>query len=477
MVPKRFSAAFQRAIAIILAAGCFSVAQAGQDEDLDLIPESVSSALLPTPKAGKGPLSLQLFTEDEYQYNSNRSVVVPLPASYLPDWKNRFTFYTKADVRAHKTLTFSVTDRLNQLSDSYSDFPSGVVQNDLNELYVSWQAGGENYLDAGRINLKSGVAIGFNPVDFFKKDAVSLRISEDPLVLRDNRLGTVMLRAQSIQSFGSITVAAAPQISAPPGTLLSDGSSFALGLQHTNPYPRYLAKFNGSYKDVNAELLYYNENADSFLGAAVSRGIGDQTVLYAEWSGGPQYNIIGGALVYDGQQLGVDTEKYVSFLPRDYDKRFRSQAVLGMSFTEKRYKRSTYLEYHYNGAGMDQTDWNYWYTGGYYASQLAPFYDQPMLALWSIRSYAQRMMEPASRHQLFWRTQWQDAIIPRLDLVGLAQINPVDGSFFFQPMAKYYAGDNFSLTLTMYFYVGKPRSEYGSVNTANVSKFAVTYYI
>lgn len=471
MVSKRLSAALQGGLALFALTGGLTPARAEQDDDLDLIPVAITQAV-PAAKTDKSPHSLQFFVEDEYQRNGNRSVVVPLPSSYLPEWKNRFTLYSKADVRLSQTLHLSVTDRLNQLSNSYTDFPSGTVQNDLNEAYVSWRVGGENFLDAGRINFKNGVAIGFNPVDYFKADAVTLRVSEDPLVLRDNRLGTVMLRAQSIQPFGSFTVAAAPQISAATGTFLAEGSSFGLGLNHTNPYPRYLAKFNTSAAEVNAELLYYNENGDSFAGAAVSRGVGDQTVLYAEWSGGQQYNIVGGALIYDTRMYGLDVEKYVSNLPGDCGKRFRNQAVVGLSFTERNSKRSTFVEYHYNEAAMNSTVWNYWYDGEY-LSQFSSVAE----ALWSIRSYAQSMQEPASRHQLFVRSQWQDALVSKLDLVGLAQVNPADASFFLQPMAKYYATDNLALTLTFYFYVGKPRSEYGSVNTANVSKFAVTYYL
>ena len=473
MVPKRLFAALQGAVAVFAAAAGLSFAQGGQDEDLDLIPQSVSAAVQPARKAEKGRLSLQFFAEDEHQLANRRGGVVPLPASYLPNWQNRFTLYSKAEARLRDGLNFSAADRLNRLTGPYSDFPSGTVQNDINEAYFSWKVTGENYLDAGRINLKNGAAAGFNPTDYFKRDSVALRTSEDPLVLRDNRLGTVMLLAQSMQSFGSVTVAAAPRISASTGTFLADGTSFGLGLEHTNPYPRYLAKFNGSFKEINGELLYYNENGDSFGGAAVSRGLGDQTVLYAEWSGGRQYNIAGGSLLYAGRQLGVDTEKYISGLPGDCAKRFRNQAAAGISFTEKERKRSTYLEYHYNEAALNGKEWDHWYSGAYAA---AFPYNAPE-ALWSVRSYAQNMMAPSSRHQLFINTQWQDAMIPKLDLAGIAQINPADASFFFMPMAKYYAAQNVALTLTGYFYAGKPRSEYGSINTAGVLKFAVTCYL
>ncbi len=69
--------------------------------------------------------------------------------------------------------------------------------NDFREGYLSWEALDRTYLDAGRINLKSGVAVGFNPTDFFKTRAVVEPLSVDPTVLREDRLGTVMVSANT----------------------------------------------------------------------------------------------------------------------------------------------------------------------------------------------------------------------------------------------------------------------------------------
>ncbi len=455
---------------------------AGQDEDLDLIPDSVSSAQTAPPAApAGGGNSFKFFIEDEAQANSPRShPLIPLPDKYVPAWSNRFTLYGRMDIRLSPALNLTVADRFNHLSDRYSDFPSGVVQNDLSEAYLSWNICRENYLDVGRINLKSGAAIGFNPADFFRKNSVSLRTSEDPVVLRENRLGTVMARVQSILPFGALTLAAAPEISDKPGRLITDKSSFALALDRTNAYPRYLGKISSSYKGISSDLLYYNENSDSFFGANVSRSAGEKLVFYCEWSGGRRYSLTTDALLYDAKLYGVDGSRYAYAVPGDSRKRFRNQAVAGFSYTESARKRSTFVEYHYNEAGMTRADWKNWYYAGYIERlitfpELAPVYALVNTALWSIRDYAQRSMEPVTRQQIFIRNQWQEAFTKRLDLADLLQVNPLDRSFFAQSSAKYNLNDNLSLNLTLYFYAGAQRSEYGSVNKWNAIKTGLTY--
>ncbi len=70
--------------------------------------------------------------------------------------------------------------------------------NDFREAYIEWRLADQTYLALGRINLKSGIALGYNPTDYFKTRTVSEPLSADPTVLREDRLGTVMLRLQHI---------------------------------------------------------------------------------------------------------------------------------------------------------------------------------------------------------------------------------------------------------------------------------------
>ena len=460
-----------------------SLPAAGQVEDLELIPASVRASRKPeAPAAKNGWLATKFHIEDEGQGYADRShIPVPVPNQYLPGWMNRATFYGKVEMRPFRTLRLTLVDHLHYLNDNRTYAKWGKPLNDLNEAYASWNAFGTNYLDAGRINLKSGVAIGFNPTDYFKKDAVSVRISEDPLILRENRLGTLMARWQNIHPLGSLTLAAAPKLPTAHGRWITDDTSTALWLQRTNAVQRYLAKASSSYRGLSGDLLYYNENRDSFMGADLAHGWGDQFVMYGEWSGGRQYNIVADALLDDAQSLGIDAEKYVKYVPGDSRKRFRNQISSGFSFTEKEHKRTTFVEYHYNEAGMTPKDWAYWYQAGYYTTYidipaLAPICQSAQETLWSIRSYAQRSMEPTTRQEVFIRNQWQEAFIKKLDLVHLFQINLIDGSFFAQPQGIYSLNDHIALTLTLYFYAGGTHSEYGSVKRWNTSKFAVRYY-
>ena len=65
--------------------------------------------------------------------------------------------------------------------------------NELREAFISWQPADGTWIDLGRINLKSGVAVGYNPTDFFRTRAVVEPLTADPTVLREDRLGTLML--------------------------------------------------------------------------------------------------------------------------------------------------------------------------------------------------------------------------------------------------------------------------------------------
>ena len=44
--------------------------------------------------------------------------------------------------------------------------------NDWREGFLSWEAVDNTYVDGGRINLKTGAALGYNPTDFFKTRSV-----------------------------------------------------------------------------------------------------------------------------------------------------------------------------------------------------------------------------------------------------------------------------------------------------------------
>src|SRR5581483_11083171 len=106
------------------------------------------------------------------------------------------------------------------LSDRFDEFwargISATSVNTLKEAYVSFRPSGPFLVDAGRINVRQGVGLAYNPTDYFKADAVRAVISIDPETLRDERMGTLMGRFQGLWSSGSLTAIFAPRVAARP---------------------------------------------------------------------------------------------------------------------------------------------------------------------------------------------------------------------------------------------------------------------
>ena len=190
--------------------------EAGQDPDIDLIPKApqpsgTPAAHLPANTGGR------MYLENAFSASSLRNdLPVPAPAPRPYDWQERLFFDVRKEFHVADRLNFTLSDRLNFRGEDDLDFPTHEnLINDLREIYLGWRATDRTYLDAGRINLKSGVALGYNPTDFFRTRAVVEPLSADPTVLREDRLGTLMLRGQQLWEHGSFIAAFAPKIADP----------------------------------------------------------------------------------------------------------------------------------------------------------------------------------------------------------------------------------------------------------------------
>ena len=158
---------------------------------------------------------------------------------------------------------------------------TGSKVNTLREAYLSWAPSPDQIFDIGRVNIRHGAAVGFNPTDFFKEGALRAIVSPDPAVLRENRQGTVVLQGQKLWSTGSLTATLSPKLGDAPSA-----SSFSLNAGATNPRTRWLLA--GSYKlgeKLNPELLLYGGvHMPTQLGVNVSGLIGSSTVAFLEFS-------------------------------------------------------------------------------------------------------------------------------------------------------------------------------------------------
>ena len=280
--------------------------------------------------------------------------------------------------------------------------------NTLKEAYLSWQMHSDQLLDIGRINVRNGVATGYNPTDFFKQSALRSIVSVDPSSLKENRLGSVMLRGQKLWDGGSVTALFSPKLNAQP-----NNAGFNPDVGATNHENRWLLSFSQKLADGIAPqwLLFKSEKMPLQMGMNLTGLINDATVVFAEWSGGRSPSLLTQAL----QQQG---------LPVADDSASRHRGALGLTYTTS-YKLSLTGEFEYNGGALDQQRWN----------QLR----QGPLALYGIyRNALQLTQDAPTKRAAFAYASWQDALINHLDLSAMSRYDIADASRMWWLEARYH---------------------------------------
>lgn len=441
---------------VFLAAALWGAAAlAGDDPDLDLIPSG------PQPPA-QSAVTQNTYLEDAYTKVFQRDdLVVPLPASY--DWQDRLLLDLRRDWQLRQDLRLVFSNRLNVRREPDLPFPDDEdVVTDFREAYISWQPTEQSYLDFGRINFKNGIALGYNPTDYFKTRAVSEPLSADPTVLREDRLGTAMLRLQEIWQQGTLTLAYAPRLHRTSAIYSNDDlPSFNPMFDRTNAHDRVLVKASCDFSDnFDPELLLYREDGRTQLGMNLSVTLGQSVVTYVEWSGAQRPNLITDALAY-GRSTGTLPPGAPSVLPTTADKSFKSELALGASYTTT--GNVTFnLEYHLNQAGFTATDWDHWFAAGAGQAAASPVAEE----LWYLRSYAQDQQQQNTEQMLFLRADWVDAFGLKLELSGFGVVDLHDHSGEIQAQADYYLSDAWTLGAQATRNFGGARSDFGSLPTS-----------
>ncbi|WP_325482621.1 hypothetical protein [Piscinibacter sp.] len=172
-------------------------------------------------------------------------------------------------------------------------FSDSTAVNSLREAYLSWQPAADNIVDAGRINAHHGVATGYNPTDYFRSGANRSVVSVDPASLKQNRLGTVMLRAQALWNGGSLVGTFSPRLADAP----SD-ASFSVDLGATNNRHRALFALSQRIAEgIDPQwLLFAEEGRPPQLGLNLAALLNQSTVGHLEWSGGRSRSMLSQAV-------------------------------------------------------------------------------------------------------------------------------------------------------------------------------------
>jgi len=463
-----------RAFATVLLSAALGSAPvlADENKDLDLIPQG---ARQPASSSPMQPISSdrrqRIDLEESFAVSSMRdALLVPSPPPDPPDWEERLLLDVRKQWSLASRVNATYSGRLNlRAADGLPVRNHENVIHDFRGGYTSWDPLDRTYLDLGRINLKSGVALGFNPTDFFKTRAVVEPLSADPSVLREDRLGTLMVRGQRIWEGGSLTAAFAPALFDPsPIYRDNDLPSFDPMLDRTNAYDRALLKGSVQVaRDFSPEFLFYREGGQSRFGANITESISQAVVGYAEWSGGRRTSLIDDALRF-GRLTGTLQAHAPSALPEDSNRSFQSEVSLGAAYTTET-KITFNLEYHFNQAGFSRQDWNNWFAAGRGSRSIAS-------ELWFIRGYASDQQQPISRHSIFLRFDWVDALVPRLELAGFINTDLYDGSGLLQLSADYYASDAWTVGGLVTANLGTSRSDFGSLPQAWNLRLKVARY-
>lgn len=442
---------------LLLSLAWSGAAGAQTDSDLALIPPDSQSP----PKVIQGHAGQNIYLENALTGVSLRGdLPVAAPPSY--DWQERLLLDVRDTWEVGRTTRLIFSDRLNLRDESDLSFPDREsIANDFREAYLEWRLADQTYLAFGRINLKSGIAIGYNPTDYFKTRTVTEPLTADPTVLREDRLGTVMARLQRIWRRGSITVAFAPRLRR-PSPIYSNTQLPSVDplLGQTNADDRFLLKGTADLApDFSPEVLIYHDSHYTQAGLNLSMTLGQSVVAYLEESAAKRHDLIAEACDF-GRATGT--------LPADVPDEpapapgasLKNEMVVGASYTTA--SRVTWnFEYHLNQAGLASQDWNHWFAIGSASGSPALLNE-----LWYIRSYALDQQEQSTEQAAFVRADWTDAFGLNLELSGFVNADLRDGSGQAQGEADYYLSNAWTVGVLAAGDFGSARSDFGSLPTA-----------
>jgi len=320
----------------------------------------------------------------------------------------------------------------------------GVSDNDdvntLKEAYVSWQAQPDRVADLGRVNVRNGVAMGYNPTDFFRAGALRSVVSLDPASLRENRLGSAILRGQALWEGGSLTALYSPKLADRPSSAV-----FSPDLGATNQRARWLMAFSQKLSDALTPqwLLAGGAGQSAQAGLNLTALANDATVVFFEWSGGRAPSLAAQA------QLRTD------------DSAFRTRLASGLTYTTSN-NISLTAEYEYNGAGMDRGGWDALRHGSPAAYGL-------------YRGLASNLQDPATRHNLFLYAFWQDALVKHLDFTAMVRNDLADHSRLQWLEARYH-WTRVDIALQAQLNTGQAGSDYGASADRRIWQALLRYF-
>jgi hypothetical protein len=314
--------------------------------------------------------------------------------------------------------------------------------NTLKEAYLSGRLQPDTLIDLGRINVRNGVALGYNPTDYFRTGAVRAAVSVSPASLKENRQGSVMLRGQHLWEGGSLSMLLSPGLARQPEP---EGLNPDLGA--TNRQHRGLLTLSQKVAGFTPQLLVYQEEGrPTQFGFNLTGLVTDATVAYLESSAGRS-----------PAQLSQAAPAFSPCRCSDW----HNHLSAGLTHTTAD-KLSLTAEYHHNGGGLDEADWRRLRQG-----------PLPLYGLY--RQWAGGTQEMPTRRALFLYGVWQDALLPRLDLSAMHHVDLIDWSRRSWLEARYHV-DRLEYAAQWLQHRGAPLSVFGALPETRSWQLSLRYF-
>lgn len=333
-------------------------------------------------------------------------------------------------------LRVTVSDRIDALS-SAEPGNSHIVHS-LREAYLSWRPAGSDDIDIdiGRVNTRGGQGYGYSPTDFFRDGSLRLVTSADPVSNRQNRLGTVMFRAQRVWNEGGATMIWAPGLAK-----RETAGGWSADFGATNHVDRLLLSTGFRLSEnSNAQLILLKRGGMPVtLGANGSALISDKATVHVELTRGREPSLL--------DLTGIRSDAAAS----------RSRLTAGLTYTASTGTIIT-TEYLYNGFGVARSVW-------------------PSLSQADQTSYlreALRLQELASRRGALVHVMQKDFIMKGLEVSGYFKSNLDDHSSLLWLEARRRWTD-IEAAIQGYWANGGRSTEYGLLPERRKLQFLLTY--
>lgn len=286
----------------------------------------------------------------------------------------------------------------------------------------------ELVIDIGRINVRDGVALGYNPSDVFRTGALLIRRTEDPARLRESRLGVTGIRLSLDSKGGGFAAMFVPAITSSQNPSWYDPRWGATNGEHEQYYLKWTPpSLNGIYTNL---LIHKVSKNAATLGFNATNNFGQSSVGYIEVARTHQTDVI-------------DIANNNTTL-----RQARTKLATGFTYATESRKTFT-IEYNYNGNGLRKEIWdNQW---------------QKLSSDDLGRGFADagRHQESIGRHSFLMSLQWERFASRDDDLSCLLKANLIDrSSFCYCEWTLRKSTSELSISASKYF--GNDYSEYGA---------------